>query len=227
VKPLALEVYDPGDRITVAVSMEDTGDSERADDEPPTAIIVTGLEHPSLRPFLHEALLRPTSYADVSIAKILLFERDTSAIPYLRVALKNRKDAYRAELAAALALLGDSVGNTWIHAALLDTLHSAGTLDTAEKIHSFTFEAAAKLRDPQNVSRLLELSTHPVYGFSATWALLEYRSSEIAERLLARLVRQKLKPLLARFLETVKDPTFPMTDSLRDSVNKAAQLLER
>jgi len=226
VKADALEYYYPGDRISGLEPVENA-DSASDSDYPrsgPNAVMVTGLEHPKLRQFLRDALLEQNQNEQVAIAKILVTEADTGATPFLRAALASRKDAYRAELATALAALGDTTGNAWIHASLLDTLHSAGTLDTAEKIHPFTFEAAGKLRDPRNVSRLLELAAHPLYGFSATHALLEYRSSDIAERLLPRIVGADSGMVLNHFMDVMAmDTLFPLSVSLRDSVRALAR----
>jgi hypothetical protein len=225
VKADALEYYYPGDRISGLEPVE-SADSASDPEYPrsgPNAIIVTGLENPKLRQFLREALLENTPYAHAAIAKILVTEADTGATPFLRAALAKLKNP---ELAIALAQLGDTTGNAWIHAALLDTLHSAGTLDTAEKIHPIYFEAAAKLRDPRNVSRLLELSGHPRYGYMATNALLAYRSSEIASRLLPRIIGADSMMVLNNFMDVMAgDSLFPLTPSLRDSVRSLARRL--
>jgi hypothetical protein len=225
VRAEGLEYFYPGDRVSEVVPV-DEADSAVSEDYPregPNAIVVVGLDDRRLRPFLREALLEHSSYAHLDITKILLAGSDTAAVPFLRVALKNMTGPYQAELATALALLGDSTGNRWIHAALLDTLHAVGTLDTLEHIHSFTFEAAARVRDPRNVGRLLELSSHPRYGFGATAALLSYRSAELAEKLFARAARNDSMGVLAQFLDfIVGDSTFPMTSTLRDSIRSGA-----
>jgi hypothetical protein len=228
VKADALEYYYPGDRVSGLAPVDEAEDENETHEQRsgPNGVIVTGLENPKLRQFLREALLEPTPYAHVDIAKILVTEADTGATPFLRIALKKMTNAYSAELATALAQLGDTTGNAWIHAALLDTLHSAGTLDTAEKIHPFYFEAAAKLRDPRNVSRLLELAGHPRYGFQATNALLAYRSAAIASQLLPRVISADSMLVLNDFMDVMAlDSLFPLTESLRDSVRSLARRL--
>jgi hypothetical protein len=226
VKADALEYYYPGDRNTglEPIGYADTAQGAEYPRTGPNALIISGLDNPRLRRFLLDALTEPGGYEQLTIAKILLTRADTAAIPALRAALTNWKGSYRAEFATALALLGDTTGNRWIHASLFDTLHSSGELDTAVKIHSFTFTAAGKVRDPENVDRLLDLSTHPIYRWSATEALLEYRSANVAQRLLNRIVPQDSIRTITRVLDVVgSDSTFPMTVALRDSVASVAK----
>jgi hypothetical protein len=229
VRATALEFYYSGNNFSNFVPIEflDSTMVDNAETIGPNAIMAEGFEHPSLRPFLRQALLEPdAAYSQLDIARILLSVNDTAATPFLRVALANRKDSYAAVLAKTLALLGDTVGNRWIRAALLDTTRDSATPADGDRIHSYTFEAAGAVRDPQNVSHLLDLSVDPQYGPRATAALLEYQSAEIAQELLSRISHQDSMITLEGFMRRMaEDTTFPMPPTLRDSVAAAATAL--
>jgi hypothetical protein len=222
----ALEYYYPGDNFSSYVPIEqlDSASFDNAEAIGPNAVLAEGFEHPALRRFLRQPLLEPTAgYSHIDIAGILLAVNDTAATPFLRVALANWDGSYAAVLAKTLALLGDTVGNHWIHAALLDTPRVSVTVDSGDRIHPFTFEAAGAVHDPRNISRLLDLSVHPRYGSLATAALLEYRSPAIAQKLLSRISHQDSMIILAGFIRRMaEDTTFPMPPTLRDSVATAA-----
>jgi len=67
---------------------------------------------------------------------------------------------------------------------------------------------------------------HPYYGPAATETLLKYRSSAIAQQLLARVSRQDSMKIVARYMQVMADDSiYPMTRALRDSVARAATQL--
>jgi len=229
VRPVALEYYFPGDRVNYVVDiadvLSDSGNVSGEDLEGPYVLFVDGLGHPTLRPYLREALLSRQWFRSITLARILLDAGDTAATPYLRAALDSTEYPHRAEIAVALARLGDSTGHRWVRAALADTLRPSASGDSAQRVHHFVFDAAARVRDPANVPRLLALARDHRYELAATAALLAYPSAGVWRRLLAALSDAGSPRALSAFMDAVvADSTGIATDAaLRDSARMAAR----
>jgi hypothetical protein len=182
----------PEDRTTVTTRI--AGGSIDADSElvtydedqlvGPYEIVVEGLEHPTLRPFLREVLRSGYFGMQFTIAPIMIATHDSASVPDLRVALTRAPYPNGAWVASALALLGDSVGRQWIGAALADTISPIVSSDTSAHIHHFVFDAAGRVQDQANVPRLLELLRDVRYSGVAVGALLDYRDPAVWERCL-------------------------------------------
>ena len=228
VRPAALEYYFPGDRVNYVVgidSVRSDGGVPEEELEGPNGLFVEGLTQPALRPFLREALLSAQWYTRLTVAKLLLDAADTAATPFLRVALDSTPYPHNAELAVALALLGDSAGHRWVRTALADTLRPSASGDSAQRVHHFVFDAAARVRDPANVPRLLALARDDRYTQGATGALLAYPSADVWRRLLAALTTSDSTQALSAFFGAVASDSAGITfdAALRDSARAAAR----
>ena len=185
VRPVSIEYYFPGDRQSVRLGVDSTDTtSERSvyrdeDLEGPTGLYVDSLTHPSLRPFLREAIRSGDMYVRLELAELLLAASDTAAAPYLRAVFDSVPYPYSARIAVALALLGDSTGHRWIRQALVDSLRASASMDPTRPIHHFVFNAAMSVKDPANVPRLQELLADPRYAPGAAEILIAYVPSLI------------------------------------------------
>ena len=111
-RPLELEYYYPGDRYhgTVPIEKSDSAEYEREGGEGPTAIIVSGFDHPRLRPFLRQSLLSRTSGRHNFVAEVLASVGDTAAVPFLRASIDSMPEGYVPNIVSALISLNDIDG---------------------------------------------------------------------------------------------------------------------
>jgi hypothetical protein len=129
----AYRYYDEGDRTTVTVDRDSTVTDANILATPSVMLSVSGIDAPSLRPFLYDALREPRAPQIGYVAALVVAEHDTASVPSFRAGL-HAVDASNADasyspfvaynesqalpLAWALAALGDSTGTYWLRSVV-------------------------------------------------------------------------------------------------------------
>ena len=235
VKPVALEYFFPGDRQSLRFALDSTGTAAELSVyteetlEGPTGLYVDNLTHPALRPFLRGALRYNDMYGSSEIVGLLVAGGDTGAAPYIRAVLDSTPYPYSADVARALAMLGDSTGFLWIRRALVDSMRPSASGDPNRPIHHFVINAAGAAKDPANVPRLIELLIDPRYSGGIGNLLRGYHSPEILERALSAAARAPDPAGLRDILGAIAADTsaLVMAPGVRDSARAIARRLMR
>ena len=164
---------------------------------------VAALAHPSLAPFLDEALARPGLAGWLAADALQTLRLARSSPPLVQLTpLDSLPPAQAAKLAVSMGRLGDSSGYSWVRAKLREPVPRSEMVDV--------IRAAGELRDQESALYLFRFLRTRQLGREAFLALAKIGTVDVWRRL-AR-VSATSPELRSQFLMNWKQPTAPSKD---------------